>query len=65
MKLLQLLSRISIFGIFILTVQILFFKKYFPQNINNILLYFLIVLLVTFPIVEILKKKAKHENKQH
>jgi hypothetical protein len=67
MKLYQSLSSISIIGIFLMTIQILFFKKYFSQSLNNIVLYLLILFLVIFPIAEGLKKRAikKHENKYH
>lgn len=65
MKLYPLLSRISICGIFILTIQILFFKKYFTLGVNKVVLLLLILLLVIFPIAEVLNKRAikKNENK--
>ncbi len=67
MKLLQLLSRISIIGGFTLTILVIFFEKYFSPSTNRIIAYILAVFFVIFPIVEILKRKAikKHENEHH
>ena len=67
MKTFRLLSNISICGIFILTIEIFFFKKYFAQSVNLVLLYTLIALLIIFPIAELLKKRTikKNERKYH
>lgn len=57
MNWLQLLNKISIVGILILTIKIIFFEKYFPQSINRMFLLILIALIIVFPITEIQKKK--------
>jgi hypothetical protein len=62
---LKLIRRISLFGIFILTIKIFFFENYFSEKFNKVTLYVLIVLFIIFPLIKILEKKAKerYENK--
>lgn len=67
MKRYQILSKISFLGMLVITIQIIFFENYFSVMINRFLLYLLIAFFIIFPIVEILKKRAKkdHENKNY
>lgn len=67
MRFFQLLSRLSIIGLFLVTIQIIFFEQYFSPITNRALLIIGTVFFVIFPIAEFLKKRAKkkHENKQY
>ncbi len=67
MKIYNYLSLISFFGMLLIIIQTIFFERYFSVMINRFLLYLLIAFFIIFPIVEILKKRAKkdHENKNY
>jgi hypothetical protein len=57
----QKISNISIAGIVFLTIILVFFEKSIPKTIDYIIFVCLIILLIVFPVIEILKKVNKNE----
>jgi len=51
--------KFSSTGIFLLTVYLLFFKKYLSQDVNIIISILLLGLIISTVIIEILIKKSK------
>ena len=58
----QLFIKLSSIGIFLLTVYLLFFKKYLSQDINIIISFLLLGLIILSIILENRIKSKKNEN---
>lgn len=60
--LLKKISNVILVCIITIAIIALFFKEYLSINVSRILLNILIVLVISFPVVEFLKKKKNNDS---